>query len=54
MERLSCFYTADEARQWLNTSHALLNGERPITLVADGRVDEVLRVIEWLEAGAYI
>ena len=54
VERLSDFYTPDETRLWLHTSHPLLNHERAIDLIRDGRSEEVLAVIERLEAGAYL
>ena len=51
---LSDFYTPDEIRLWLNTSHPLLNQEKAIDLINTGRTEEVLAVIERLAAGAYI
>lgn len=53
-ERLSDFYTPEEARIWLHSAHPLLNGERAIDLVNDGRTGEVLEVIEQLDSGAYL
>lgn len=54
VDRLRDFYTADEIRLWLHSRHQLLNGERPIDLINDDRTEEVLAVIERLDAGAYI
>lgn len=54
VDRLSDFYTPDETRLWLHARHPLLNGERAIDLVNAGRTEEVLAVIERLDAGAYI
>jgi transcriptional regulator with XRE-family HTH domain len=54
VDRLSDFYTPDETRLWLHTPHPLLNGERAIDLIYNGRTEEVLAVIERLEAGAYV
>ncbi len=53
VDRLSEFYRPDEARMWLYSKHRLLNGERAIDLVHQGRADEVLAVIESLDEGAY-
>lgn len=53
VDRLSEFYTADETRLWLHTPHAMLGGERAIDLINGARAEEVLAVIENLEAGAY-
>jgi transcriptional regulator with XRE-family HTH domain len=54
VERLSDFYTPDEARLWLNSRHPLLGNERAIDLINADRTEEVLGVIERLESGAYI
>lgn len=54
VERLSDFYTPDEARLWLNSRHPLLKNERAIDLINADRTEEVLGVIERLDSGAYI
>ena len=54
VERLADFYTPDETRLWLHTPHPLLNGERAIDLIYNGRTEEVLAAIERLAAGAYV
>jgi transcriptional regulator with XRE-family HTH domain len=54
VERLSDFYTPDEARLWLNSRHPLLSNERAIDLINADRTEEVLGVIERLDSGAYI
>ena len=54
VDRLFDFYTPDETRLWLHASHPLLNHERAIDLIRDGRSEEVLAVIERLESGAYL
>jgi hypothetical protein len=53
VDRLAEFYSPEETRLWLYARHRLLNGERPIDLIHAGRADEVLAVIESLDAGAY-
>lgn len=53
VDRLAEFYTPDETRIWLYAKHRLLNGQRPIELIHDGRADEVLSVIESLDEGSY-
>ena len=53
VDRLSEFYTPDETRLWLHTRHPMLNGERAIDLINQGRTEAVLAVIEALDAGAY-
>lgn len=54
VDRLSDFYTADEARLWLHARHALLGNSRAIDLIVADRTEEVLAVIERLEAGAFL
>jgi len=54
VDRLSDFYTADEVRLWLHSRHPLLNGERAIDLINSDRTEEVLAVIERIDAGAYV
>jgi transcriptional regulator with XRE-family HTH domain len=53
VDRLSDFYTPDETRLWLHTSHPMLNGQRAIDLINAGRTEDVLAVIENLDTGAY-
>jgi transcriptional regulator with XRE-family HTH domain len=54
VDRLSDFYTPDEARLWLHSRHQLLNGARAVDLIFKGRTEEVLAEIERLDAGAYV
>jgi len=53
-DRLSDFYTPDETRLWLHSRHPLLKNERAIDLIFADRTEEVLAVIERLDASAYI
>lgn len=53
VDRLGDFYTPEETRLWLHASHPMLKGERAIDLIRAGRTEEVLAVIESLDAGAY-
>lgn len=53
VDRLGDFYTPDETRLWLHARHPMLAGERAIDLINAGRTQEVLAVIESLDAGAY-
>lgn len=54
VDRLSDFYTPEETRLWLHAKHPLLNNERAIDLIHEDRTEEVLAVIERLDAGAYL
>lgn len=53
VDRLAEFYSPEETRVWLYSRHRLLNGERAIDLIHDGRADEVIAVIESLDHGTY-
>jgi hypothetical protein len=54
VERLSDFYSADEIRLWLHARHPLLDGERAIDLIRANRTEDVLAVIDRLDAGAFL
>jgi transcriptional regulator with XRE-family HTH domain len=51
---LAEFYDRDEARLWIFTPHRLLRGETPARRIQDGRIDDVLELIEQLKTGAYV
>src|SRR5580658_3101054 len=53
VDRLAELYSPDETRIWLYSKHRLLNGERAIDLIHDGRTDEVLTLVESLSEGTY-
>lgn len=54
VECLSDLYSPDEIRLWLHTKHPLLDRERAVDLIHQGRTEEVLAVIGRLEDGAYL
>jgi len=54
VDRLSDLYTPDETRIWLHSKHPLLGQRRAIELIREGRTEDVLAVIERIEAGAYL
>lgn len=54
VERLRDFYSPDETRLWLHSSHPLLNGERAIDLIYNNRTEEVLAIIERMDAGGFL
>ena len=53
VDRLAEFYEPDETRLWLYSRHRLLNGQRPIDVIHEGRADEILSVIESLDEGTF-
>jgi uncharacterized protein (DUF2384 family) len=52
-EELAELYQPDEARLWLYARHRLLDGQRPVDLIARGEIDPVLQVIALLKDSAY-
>ena len=54
VDRLFEFYSPDETRVWLYSRNSLLNGERAMDLIHEGRTEEVLAAIERLAALAYL
>ena len=52
--RLSEYYNEEETRAWLYARHPQLDGRRAIDLVHDEQADEVLAVIDRLDADAYL
>ena len=52
--RLQEYYSADEIRTWLYARHPQLDGERAIDVINQGRSEEVLRILERLDAEAYL
>lgn len=52
--RLQEYYGAGEIRTWLYARHPQLAGERAIDLIHEGRTIEVLRVLDRLDAAAYV
>ncbi len=54
VDRLAEFYTSDEIRVWLNSRNELLDGQRAIDLIHDGRTDVLLEAIERLGDMAYL
>lgn len=53
VDRLAEFYSPEETRVWLHAKHPLLKNERAIDLINAGRMEEVLAVVEMLDAGTY-
>ena len=52
--RLSEYYSNEEVRAWLYARHPQLNGERAIDLIHNDRSEEVIAILERLEADAYL
>lgn len=52
--RLSEYYTNEEVRAWLYARHPQLEGARAIDLIHDDRSEEVLAILDRLDADAYL
>jgi len=52
--RLQEYYNVDEIRVWLHSRHPQLEGARAIDLIHSHKTDEVLQVLNRLDAGAYL
>ena len=54
VDRLSEFYSSDETRMWIYSRNQLLDGERAIDLIHEGRTEDVLSAIERLGSLSYL
>ncbi|MDE0693899.1 MAG: DUF2384 domain-containing protein [Gammaproteobacteria bacterium] len=52
--RLGEYYGHEEVRAWLYARHPQLEGERAIDLIHDQRTEEVIAVLDRLDADAYL
>ena len=53
-ERLSSVYEPEDIKLWLHSRHELLHGDKPVDRIREGRVREVLELVEQLRTGSYI
>ncbi len=54
ISELAEFYTPEEARLWLFSPQKLLDGDRPADRIQEGKVKDVLALINYLRDGAYV
>ncbi len=52
--RLSEYYGAEEIRAWLYAMHPQLDGRRAIDLIYEDRSEEILNVLDRLDADVYL
>lgn len=52
-DQLAQVYCPDEARIWLFSPHRDMDGRRPVDLIANDKMDEVLAIIDRLQSAAY-
>ena len=54
VSELAELYPPQEAKLWLFSPHKQLKGETPADAIAEGRMEDVLRIIAQLKDGAFI
>jgi transcriptional regulator with XRE-family HTH domain len=54
VERLSEYYSSDDARLWLYSRHRSLEDRKPADLIQAGQIDRVLAVIDQLGDAVYV
>ena len=54
VSELADLHRPDEARLWLFSPHKLLQGERPADRIQQGKIEDVLTIIDQLKSGAYV
>ena len=52
--RLQEYYSPNEIRSWLYALHPQLDGQRAIDLIHQGRTIEVLKILDRLDAEAFL
>lgn len=48
------FGSPDHQREWLHSTVPGLNGRRPISLLREGKIDEVIGLLAAVESGAHL
>ena len=52
--RLTEYYNHEEVRAWLYARHPQLEGQRAIDLIHDERTEDVIAILDRLEADSYL
>ena len=52
--RLGEYYSVEEVRAWLFARHSQLAGRRAVELIRDDRTEDVIAILDRLEADAYV
>ena len=53
VDQLADFYEPNEARQWIFAPQRLLTGMSPAELIRNGRIDEVMRLVNQLREAVH-
>lgn len=54
VDQLSDFYEPREARLWIYSPQELLGAETPAKLIQQGRVEEIMTIVDQLREGIYV
>jgi hypothetical protein len=54
VDQLSDFYEPNEARQFIFSPQKLLEGQSPATLIREGKIDEVRRLVNQLRDAVHL
>ena len=54
VDQLSDFYEPGEARHWIFAPQKLLEGSSPAQLIREGRIDEVMQLVNQLRDAVYM
>jgi transcriptional regulator with XRE-family HTH domain len=54
VDELSDFYTPNEARLWIFSPQKHLGGASPAELIREGRIDEVMRLVNQVRDAVYV
>ncbi len=54
VQRLSAYYSSEEIRTWLLARHPQLGGQRALDLIHDDQCEEVIAILDRLDADAYL
>lgn len=54
ISELAEFYSPEDARLWLFAPHRLLDGDRPADRIQQGKLQDVLALIDQIRDGAYV
>jgi transcriptional regulator with XRE-family HTH domain len=54
VSRLREYYSAEEIRIWLYARHPQLDGKRAIDLISQNQSEDVLRILDRLDADVYL
>lgn len=54
VDQLSDFYEPNEARQWLFSRQKLLDGASPASLIQEGHIDEVVKLVNQIRDAVFM